>query len=949
LYQEQTVIMRHSLQVPAETIQKWREMVNLLAEIIHVPSALIMKIEPPNIRVLVSSESRENPYEPDEVACLNTGLYCETVMKTRQSLLVPDALADNDWKSNPDIKLGMISYLGFPISWPDGEVFGTICVLDRKKNEYSELYRKLLLQYRDVLQADLRSLATAHAELTTQMAHLEELFTRVPEAIVLVDDGGRVVRANPEFTRIFGYAESEVLGESLNDLIVPEELRAEAREVTRARSQRGNLNFETVRTRKDGIRVPVSVMRVPVPADAEGSRTAEYAIYRDITERKRAEETVRRSEKQLRDVIETIPAMVWSTFPDGTADFFNQRWQEFTGLSLEESLGWEWTAPVHPEDYEQYLGKWRASIAAGQPLEAEVRFRRAADGEYRWCLDSGVPLRDEQGNVLKWYGIVTDIDERKHAEGLLAGEKRILDMVARGDSLARILDSLCLLVEEQAQGVLASVLLVENGRLVHGGAPTLPKAYMDAIDGVAIGPSVGSCGTAAYRGEQVIVTDIATDPLWANYREAALPHALCACWSTPIFSPEGKVIGTFAMYYRECRSPSARDQEIIEQITDLAGVAIQHTLTEEKLRRSETYLAEAQRISHTGSWAWSPATGIRYWSEECYRILGIRPTHGLLSFDSFVEGIPLEDRPGFIEQLSKAAREKMDFEAEYRFVHRCGDIKNIRALAHPVLSPAGDLIEFVGTMIDITERKHAEETLRKTQAELAHVARVATLGELTASIAHELNQPLGAIVNNASASLRWLAAQNIQEARRSVELAIEDGHRAGDIIQRIRSFAKKAPPQKEWIDINHTIEEVIALAHNEAQNNCVSIQTQLASDLPLIFGDRIQLQQVILNLIMNAIEAMSGSANARELLIVSEKNDSSWVHISVRDSGPGLDPQSLNQIFTPFYTTKRYGMGMGLAICRSTVEAHGGRLWTTGNEERGATFQFTLPTREAIA
>jgi len=212
--------MPHPIQVPSEIVQKWQEIVDLLAEIMHVPSALIMEVEPPNIKVFVSSESKGNRYEPGETAYLNTGLYCETVMKTRQPLLVPDALADEDWKSNPDIRLGMISYLGFPISWPDGEIFGTICVLDNKKNEYGELYRKLLLQCREMVQADLRSLATLGGELSAQKAHLDELFMRVPEAIVLVD-AGQVVRANPEFTRIFGYAESEVLGRSLNDLIVP--------------------------------------------------------------------------------------------------------------------------------------------------------------------------------------------------------------------------------------------------------------------------------------------------------------------------------------------------------------------------------------------------------------------------------------------------------------------------------------------------------------------------------------------------------------------------------------------------------------------------------------------------------------------------------------------------------------------------------------------------------
>ena len=243
-----------------------------------------------------------------------------------------------------------------------------------------------------------------------------------------------------------------------------------------------------------------------------------------------------------------------------------------------------------------------------------------------------------------------------------------------------------------------------------------------------------------------------------------------------------------------------------------------------------------------------------------------------------------------------------------------------------------------------TERKLAEETLHKTQAELAHVTRVTTLGEMTASIAHEINQPLAAVVNNASACLRWLAANNLEEARQSAAHVIEDGHRAGEIISRIRGLVKKSPPQKDWLDINETILEVIALARSEVQGNRVALQTQLSDDVPLILGDRIQLQQVILNLIINAIEAMSGvSDGPRELQISSARDESQGVRVAVRDSGPGLDPGSLNHLFTAFYTTKPQGMGMGLAISRSIIEAHGGRLWAIANQSRGAVFQFTLP------
>src|SRR6202171_4493986 len=362
------------------------------------------------------------------------------------------------------------------------------------------------------------------------------------------------------------------------------------------------------------------------------TRTAPVAILvinNDITKRKRAEEVARRSEKELRDVVNTLPALVWSTLPDGAVDFVNERWLEFTGLSPQDALGWNLEAVVHPEDRARAVAGWRAALKNGRPTEGEMRVRRA-DGEFRWWFFRNVPLHDETGNIAKWYGTGIDIEDRKRAESLIAAEKRILEMVAKGDSLTEILDCLCRLVEEPAKGVLASILLLDGDRLRHGGAPSLPKAYTDAINGAVIGPSAGSCGTAAYRGEPVIVEDIATDPLWAGYRELALPHSLRACWSSPAFSSEGKVIATFAMYYREPRRPTQRDQEVIGQITHLAGAAIQQKLAQEKLQRSEAYLAQAEKLTHTGTWIWDPRTEkVLHCSQEMFRIFGLDPRESL--------------------------------------------------------------------------------------------------------------------------------------------------------------------------------------------------------------------------------------------------------------------------------------------------------------------------------
>ena len=297
-----------ALRVPSEIVTKWQQIVDLLAEIMHVPAALVMQVEPPNIKVFVSSESAGNPYVEGELASLNTGLYCETVMKTRQPLLVPDAVADEGWKSNPDIKLGMTSYLGFPISWPNGDIFGTICVLDNKRNDYSNLYRNLLLHYRDVLETDLRTAANLGEELTASKAHLDELFDQAPEGIVLLDMQERVLRINPEFTRMFGYTHEEAVGRFVNDLIAPSELQSEAETYTQLVTHGASLNVETLRRRKDGQRIPVSLLAVPIAIP--GGQIAEYAIYRDITERTRLQDEVKFERDRLRLLLDLNNSIV---------------------------------------------------------------------------------------------------------------------------------------------------------------------------------------------------------------------------------------------------------------------------------------------------------------------------------------------------------------------------------------------------------------------------------------------------------------------------------------------------------------------------------------------------------------------------------------------------------------------------------------------------------------
>jgi PAS domain S-box-containing protein len=391
-------------------------------------------------------------------------------------------------------------------------------------------------------------------------------------------------------------------------------------------------------------------------------------------------------------------------------------------------------------------------------------------------------------------------------------------------------------------------------------------------------------------------------------------------------------------------------------LVEFVGTAMDVTATkqaEEALRRSEGYLADAQRLIRTGSWAWNVATRQSvYWSQENYRLFGFDPEAGIPSDEAFYQRIHPEDRDRIRREVFlDRPDEGSHFDVDFRIVLPNGAIKYVRSTGHPVRNMSGDVLEYVGTSIDVTERKRADEErerLRQVQADLAHLSRVTTIGELTASLAHEIRQPISAAVTNAKTCLRWLGRDepNVAEACAAASRIVKDVTRAADIIGRISSLFKKGAPQRELVDVNELIEEMIVLLRSEAIRYSISIGTELAVDLPKAMADRVQLQQVVMNLMLNGIDAMKETSGGGQLTIKSEACDAQLL-ISVNDTGVGLPPEQAEQIFKAFFTTKDNGTGMGLPISRSIIESHGGRLWATGAPGSGATFQFTLPATVA--
>jgi PAS domain S-box-containing protein len=795
----------------------------------------------------------------------------------------------------------------------------------------------------------------------------------------------------------------------------------------------------------------------------------------DLVERlARTEEALRARELSFQLIVDSTPVPVAVTTPTGEVEAVNQPTLEYFGKTFEELRGWKASDVVHPDDLQHTIATQQRAHEAGSAYNVESRHRRA-DGIYRWFNVRGFPLRDTEGRILRWFHLLIDIDDRKRAEAQLAGEKRLLEMVAAGGPLKDVLTALCRFVEDTAADCKCGIYLIDwSGPTFHtGAAPSMPATFNDALEGLTVEVSAGPCALAALTRSQVIAEDLESDLDWQQslIRPLALGHGLRAQWSTPICSRDGSVLGTFAIFQGHPSSPTQVQQDLIAQVTHIASIAIERALAEEALRssernlsltintipifisvsrpdgtvlsvnqaaldyhgitlqdvlkedfrtrffhpddaervreernealkrpqqfeyetralgkdgkyrwflvrynpllndqgtidrwyvaafdiedrkraqedvrRSEAFLAEAQRLTSIGSFSWLVATDEITWSEELYRIYEFDP--GIkITLEVIRTRVHPEDLTLYEKMVEHARNGSEDFEWQYRLLMPDQSIKYMHAVAQATRDPSGQL-EYIAAVRDVTARRMADEAVDKARSELAHVTRVMSLGALTASIAHEVNQPLSGIITNASTCMRMLDAEppNVDGARETAKRTIRDGRRAADVITRLRSLFTNKDAAAELLDLNEATREVIALSRTELERNRVITRTELADELPPVTGDRVQLQQVILNLLRNGSDAMSSiDDRPRELLFRTEVEEGDRVRLSVQDAGVGFEPQSLDRLFQTFYTTKEEGMGIGLAVSHSIIENHRGRMWATPNDGPGVTFSFSIP------
>jgi PAS domain S-box-containing protein len=672
-----------------------------------------------------------------------------------------------------------------------------------------------------------------------------------------------------------------------------------------------------------------------------------------VMERKRAEEELSHTNEILQSILSNMGDAVIVADKNGKLLVFNPVAERFFGTRATQTTPSEWSrhyglylpdeVTLFPHD-QLPLAR---SIRGEEVNNVEIFVRHGTAARGLWVRVNGRPLRGPRGDVLGGVIVCRDITEIKEEEFFRAGQSRVLEMIAADAPLADVLTSLVRLMEGQADGLRCSILLLNrDGKHVrHGAAPNLPEAYVKAVNGAPIGPRNGSCGTAMYTRRPVVVTDVMTDPLWTDYRELAQICGLRACWSTPILSAQRDVLGSFAMYRQETRGPRPEETRLTEIATHIAGIAIERQRQQEILREREARISLAAESADLAFWILYPEQNTAWMSEKGRLIYGF-DSKLPLTCDLILSRVHPDERAAVKAAYDRSCALYGTFESEHRLLLPYGKTRWVIMRGRCLKDEEGNLLETIGVTLDVSAQKQADLQLQVQREEMAHRNRVSLMGEMTASFAHELNQPLTAIANNASAARRFLEHGNIDPAllQQLLQDMVADSQRAGEVIRGIRSLVRKETSVHALLDLNSVITETVRLVSTDVLSRESVVTTELDPQLPQVKATLVQIQQVLLNLIINALDAMEGLPPAERRIIISTRSDKGdIVEVSVRDFGTGLPKDQPDKVFDHFFSTKQKGMGMGLTIVRSIIEAHGGMIVAEDAPERGARMIVRLP------
>jgi len=662
---------------------------------------------------------------------------------------------------------------------------------------------------------------------------------------------------------------------------------------------------------------------------------------------------------RLRRLFDMLPWQAVFLDRAGVLEFTNRRSVEDFAMPMEGLQQWQTSGIIHVDDFEKNAIASTALLTTGKMFDEQLRMRYP-DGTYRWTRARCVPVRDAHGNIVRYVTFQIDVDDLKRAEDLLAAEVSLLERIAKGEPLGQVLDALCRHVEALCDGCSCSVLIVSPDKTHFriGAGPNIPDALNRLLEGSAIDSGKDPCSLAVVAKRRVFAADALEESAEreAQWLARLKAYGYASCCALPIMSGSAEASGVIAVYRPMTVGLRPEEQALVDRFTKIAGIAIDRARAdaalqtrERELRDALSQLGEGQRLSKTGSFSWDVVADRHDWSDEVRRIFGFGPdvTANIATIQAAVHP---EDIERFESMLSAARLGGPVFELIFRILTTQGELRHAHVVGRR-MDHFTDRPVFIGALQDVTDREVAAEGLNRARAELAHVARAATLSTMTASIAHEVSQPIAGILTNASTLVRMLAAEppNLVGAGETVRRTIRDANRASEVIKRLRAMFNKKAPTMEVVDLNEAAREVVALSAGELQRARASLQLNLSDGLPMVLGDRIQLQQVILNLLLNAADAMVGVEDRpRTLLIQTENSDADSVRLFARDSGIGIDQKATEKLFDAFYTTKAHGMGVGLAISRSIIESHKGQLWAVANDGPGATFGFSIPRAPGV-